>query len=65
MVVRLYECHGGRARATLHTGFPLAGAEVNDLLERPLAGEQVSVEGGAVAVTLRPFQILTLRLARA
>ncbi len=65
VVVRLYECHGGRARATLHTGFPLAGAEVNDLLERPLAGEQVSVEGGAVAVTLRPFQILTLRLARA
>ncbi|MER7660240.1 glycoside hydrolase family 38 C-terminal domain-containing protein [Streptomyces sp. NPDC096193] len=65
VVVRLYESLGGRAHATLRTGFPLAGAQVNDLLERPLAGEAVSCDGEAVTLTLRPFQILTLRLARA
>jgi alpha-mannosidase len=61
VVVRLYESRGGRARGVLRTGFPLAGAEVTDLLERPL--EDVDVDGG-VSVELRPFQILTLRLRR-
>ncbi|MGW7660580.1 alpha-mannosidase [Streptomyces sp. NPDC054756] len=62
VVVRLYESRGGRARAVLRTGFPLAGAEITDLLERPL--EPVAVDGG-VPVSLRPFQVLTLRLRRA
>lgn len=61
VVVRLYESRGDRASGTLTTGFPLAGARVADLLERPL--EEAAREGRAVAVTLRPFQILTLRLA--
>ncbi|MBT2388848.1 alpha-mannosidase [Streptomyces sp. ISL-1] len=65
VVVRLYECVGGRAKATLRTGFPLAGAQVTDLLERPLPDEPVTVADGGVALTLRPFQILTLRLSRA
>ncbi|MFJ1805853.1 MULTISPECIES: alpha-mannosidase [unclassified Streptomyces] len=64
VVVRLYESRGGRATGTLRTGFPLAGAQVTDLLERPLEPATVG-EDGAVAVVLRPFQILTLRLARA
>jgi alpha-mannosidase len=46
----------------LHTGFPLAGAEVTDLLERRL--EDADVADGGVRVRLRPFQILTLRLRR-
>jgi alpha-mannosidase len=62
VVVRLYEAHGGRAKARLTTGFPLASAVVTDLLERELPEESVHVEGGAVPLTLRPFQILTLRL---
>ncbi|MFF0299861.1 alpha-mannosidase [Streptomyces sp. NPDC004562] len=62
VVVRLYESRGGRARAVLRTGFPLAGAEITDLLERPL--EPVAADGG-VPVSLRPFQVLTLRLRRA
>ncbi|MFI2347785.1 alpha-mannosidase [Streptomyces sp. NPDC019443] len=65
VVVRLYECLGGRAKATLRTGFPLAGAQVTDLLERPLPDEPVTVVDGGVSLTLRPFQILTLRLSRA
>ncbi|MES4905753.1 MULTISPECIES: glycoside hydrolase family 38 C-terminal domain-containing protein [unclassified Streptomyces] len=63
VVVRLYEAHGVRARATLTPGFPLASALVTDLLERPLddpASHQVT--DGTVRLTLRPFQILTLRL---
>ncbi|MFH9550111.1 alpha-mannosidase [Streptomyces sp. NPDC017435] len=64
VVVRLYESRGGRATGALRTGFPLAGAQVTDLLERPLEPAPVG-EDGAVDVVLRPFQILTLRLERA
>uniref|UniRef100_UPI0004C8AC00 glycoside hydrolase family 38 C-terminal domain-containing protein n=1 Tax=Streptomyces sp. NRRL S-146 TaxID=1463884 RepID=UPI0004C8AC00 len=62
VVVRLYESRGGRATGTLRTGFPLAGAQITDLLERPL--QDAEITDGAVAVALRPFQILTLRLRR-
>ncbi|MFE9448404.1 alpha-mannosidase [Streptomyces sp. NPDC006739] len=62
VVVRLYESRGGRGRGVLRTGFPLAGAQVTDLLERPL--EEAGSTDGAVPVSLRPFQILTLRLRR-
>ncbi|MFE5142156.1 alpha-mannosidase [Streptomyces fagopyri] len=61
VVVRLYESRGGRATGTLRTGFPLAGARVTDLLERPLS--EADTDGDAVAVSLRPFEVRTLRLA--
>ncbi|MGW6731639.1 alpha-mannosidase [Streptomyces sp. NPDC055013] len=64
VVVRLYESRGGRANGVLRPGFPLAGAQVTDLLERPLQDADVTGDGG-VAVALRPFQVLTLRLQRA
>ncbi|MEV0171525.1 glycoside hydrolase family 38 C-terminal domain-containing protein [Streptomyces sp. NPDC050803] len=63
VVVRLYESRGGRAQGVLRSGFPLASAQVTDLLERPL--EDAEVEAGAVRIGLRPFQILTLRLTKA
>ncbi|MFE4633497.1 alpha-mannosidase [Streptomyces sp. NPDC056773] len=67
LVVRLYEAHGGRATALLTSAFPLESATVTDLLERPLADGEESgaarrTAGGQVSLTLRPFQILTLRL---
>jgi alpha-mannosidase len=66
VVVRLYETLGGRARTVLHTGFPLARAKVVDLLERPLPGDPLPLgTDGGVGLSLRPFQVLTLRLARA
>ncbi|MGQ4389727.1 alpha-mannosidase [Streptomyces sp. SAS_270] len=61
VVVRLYECRGGRAQGVLRTGFPLADAQITDLLERPLT--PVDADGDAVAVSLRPFEVQTLRLA--
>lgn len=63
VVVRLYESRGGRAAATVWTGFPLAGAQVVDLLERPISPSAVGAVG-EVEVRLRPFQVLTLRLSR-
>ncbi|MFI1048173.1 alpha-mannosidase [Streptomyces griseoruber] len=66
VVVRLYESRGGRARGLVRTGFPLAGFQVTDLLERPREedAEAATDAGGAVEVSLRPFQVLTLRLRR-
>ncbi|GHF23422.1 alpha-mannosidase [Streptomyces fumanus] len=66
VVVRCHEAHGGRARATLTAGFPVAGVTVTDLLERPLDGEPAPVlDGDRIALRLRPFQLTTLRLRRA
>ncbi|GLW48620.1 alpha-mannosidase [Streptomyces sp. NBRC 14336] len=62
VVVRLYESRGGRARGTLRPGFRTARAHITDLLERPLS--EAPLTDGAVPLELRPFQILTLRLAR-
>ncbi|MFC7218444.1 alpha-mannosidase [Streptomyces polyrhachis] len=63
VVVRLYESRGGRARGVLTTRFPLAGAQVTDLLERPRAPAERA--GGGVRLELRPFEIVTLRLTPA
>lgn len=62
VVVRLYESRGGRARTTLAAGFAVGRVQVTDLLENPTA--ELTCAQGVLALTLRPFQILTLRLAR-
>ncbi|WP_405801166.1 alpha-mannosidase [Streptomyces sp. NBC_01506] len=62
VVVRLYESRGGRARTTLTAGFPVTAVQETDLLEDPLSVRAYT--GRSVALTLRPFQILTLRLVR-
>ncbi|MFG2627458.1 alpha-mannosidase [Streptomyces sp. NPDC048473] len=63
VIVRLYESAGGRAEAALRVAFPVARAEITDLLERPLH-EATPGEHG-LALALRPFQILTVRLSPA
>ncbi|MCD9141199.1 alpha-mannosidase [Streptomyces albireticuli] len=63
VVVRVYESLGGRARAVLTPGFAPGAVSVCDLLERPSG--TVAAEGGRVSLTLRPFEIVTLRIARA
>jgi alpha-mannosidase len=64
VIVRLYEPVGARARVTLRTSFEVAEAYETDLLERrcqPAAiGEGRDADG--YDLTLRPFQIVTLRL---
>lgn len=65
VVVRLYESAGARATARLTAGFPLAGAVSTDLLERRWAqSEEYPVVDDGVGLALRPFEIVTLRLAR-
>ncbi|MDI3386399.1 glycoside hydrolase family 38 C-terminal domain-containing protein [Streptomyces sp. B-S-A8] len=62
VVVRLYEAGGGRARARLRLGFPSTSVAATDLLERPLAeAPAYEVDGGQVALSLRPFELVTLR----
>ncbi|MET8824498.1 glycoside hydrolase family 38 C-terminal domain-containing protein [Streptomyces sp. NPDC004610] len=64
VVVRLYESRGGQAVTTLTAHFPLGRVQETDLLEDPLT-EHEHTPDGQVALALRPFQILTLRLTRA
>ncbi|TCO53739.1 glycoside hydrolase family 38 C-terminal domain-containing protein [Actinocrispum wychmicini] len=65
VVVRLYESAGGRARAQLVVDFPVSEAFSTDLLERRWS-ESVPFEvvgGRTMSISLRPFEILTLRLS--
>ncbi|HEX7305351.1 alpha-mannosidase, partial [Lentzea sp.] len=57
VVVRLYEAHGGRAKASISTSFTHTAIQETDLLERPLAP-------ATAQVVLRPFQVITLRFTR-
>ncbi|MER5611716.1 glycoside hydrolase family 38 C-terminal domain-containing protein [Streptomyces sp. NPDC002215] len=63
VILRLYESAGGRAGTTLRVGFPVVRATVTDLLERPLREAETDEHG--LVLSLRPFQILTLRLTPA
>ncbi|GHB60372.1 alpha-mannosidase [Streptomyces cirratus] len=67
VVVRVYESLGGRATATLTTDFAPTGAAECDLLERPLPRTALGAltPDGALPLTLRPFQLVTVRLHRA
>ncbi|AXE80994.1 alpha-mannosidase [Streptomyces atratus] len=60
VIVRLYESAGGRADTTLRVGFPVVQARITDLLERPLHDADTDEHG--LVLSLRPFQILTVRL---
>jgi alpha-mannosidase len=63
LVVRLYECLGGRARATVTAEADVSSVETTDLLERPLP-LRAAVSGPSIELTLRPFQLVTLRFRR-
>jgi alpha-mannosidase len=62
-IVRLYECHGAGARATLCPGFPIAKATETNLMEEALASLQVLEN--SVPLEFRPFEVKTVRLTPA
>jgi alpha-mannosidase len=62
LVVRLHEAAGNRAPITLRCDRRIVAASACDLLEQPHTG--IEVGDGICAVTLRPFEIATLRLTR-
>ncbi len=67
LIVRCYESWGGRAPLDLRLGFEPASVTVVDFLEEAnptIPVVPIEVEGPRVAGTLRPFQIVTLRIAR-
>ncbi|WP_030904940.1 alpha-mannosidase [Streptomyces sp. NRRL F-5126] len=66
LVIRLYEAHGGRARATVRVDAAARGRTVfADLLERPLTGaEQPGQDEDGIVLALRPFEMVTLRVER-
>ena len=65
VVVRLYEAFGGRASAVLSAGFEYSSVVATDLLERTVSADFVHTDddGGGVALSLRPFQLVTLRFS--
>jgi alpha-mannosidase len=63
VVLRGYEAAGGRRRARLRVALPFTGATRTDLLERPRPGGEVAVEGDEICLSLRPFELVTLRLS--
>jgi alpha-mannosidase len=66
VVVRFHESRGGRTGATLTAGFEIGDVTVTDLLERPLVDAVVPRrDGDRVTLSLRPFELVTLRLTRA
>ncbi|MGX1670873.1 alpha-mannosidase [Streptomyces sp. NPDC055400] len=66
VVVRFHESRGGRVRATLTAGFEVTAAAATDLLERPLADAgDPERDGDRITLSLRPFELVTLRLKRA
>lgn len=69
VVVRLYEALGRRAETTVTAGFGVRSAKRTDLLEREveecvLALDEEDSDAPAVRLSLRPFEIVTLRFVR-
>jgi hypothetical protein len=60
----LYECSNRPAQATVHFGFPVAAVAEVDLMEENPAPLAVA-DGNAAARSLRPFEIVTLRVTPA
>jgi alpha-mannosidase len=61
LVVRLYEAHGARGAASLRLGLPVKSAHFANLLEDQ--GEAARVDGDAIEVPYRPYEIVTLLIA--
>ncbi len=60
LIVRLYEACGDRTAVTVRTSARIRGALRCNLLEEPFDGIECS--DGIVSLTLRPFELVTLRL---
>ncbi|OZM82139.1 glycoside hydrolase family 38 C-terminal domain-containing protein [Pseudonocardia sp. MH-G8] len=64
LVLRLYEPLGVRARAAVRLDVPVTGVREVDLLEDDRQGSALdTVDGQAISLRLRPFEIVTLRMS--
>ena len=64
VIVRLYESLGERSAGLLRANFPVRGIRAVDLLERPVEAPGVAAGLDSAELTLRPFQLVTLRFER-
>ncbi len=65
VIVRLYESLGQRSAGLLTANFPVRHVYATDLLERPAETPGVTPAGqGGTELSLRPFQLVTLRFVR-
>jgi alpha-mannosidase len=63
VILRLYEPHGRRGTATLRFRHTIATAERVNLLEEPIAGDPLAIQGNNVlTLSVRPFEVMTVRL---
>jgi alpha-mannosidase len=63
LIVRLYESQRRRGQARLHLGFNLGGAWRTNLLEENQ--EELTLDGNTLTLSVRPYEIVTLRLVPA
>ena len=61
LIVRLFEACGDRAALQISMCGPIINAWRTNLLEEPV--DQIELVNGAVVATLRPFEMMTVRLA--
>ncbi|HET7045634.1 MAG TPA: glycoside hydrolase family 38 C-terminal domain-containing protein [Gaiellaceae bacterium] len=61
LVLRLYECHGGRGVARVRLALPFATARRANVLEDD--GDPLEVEGGEIVVPYRPHELVTIRVS--
>ncbi|WP_270886920.1 alpha-mannosidase [Pedococcus sp. 5OH_020] len=64
LVVRLYECLGGRTSGTVHLAFPGERVVLTNLIEEPLNEAALEVAHGVVEVRLGAFEVVTMRVTR-
>ena len=62
LVLRLYESTGGLEKAKISFGFPVVEADFANLLEK--GEDKLSVENNGINVTLKAFEIKTIRIRR-
>ncbi|MDQ3856127.1 MAG: glycosyl hydrolase-related protein, partial [Chloroflexota bacterium] len=63
LILRLYEPHGARGEAILRFSRPVRSAERTNLLEDVLPQAPLEVEGEVLRVQVRPYEVLTLKVA--
>ena len=61
LILRMYEWAGKAATVTVHVPTGASGATVTNMMEKP-EGAPLAMEGDAVKVDIKPYEILTMRV---
>lgn len=62
LIVRLYDAYDTTSKVTVNFGFDVAKVETATILEE--AQDEVAVENNAVTLTVKPFEIVTLKVTK-